>query len=450
MIRATTGGVLRSYRYNLMNSFITSNKARDTVLSQRNFNTFAEDPASAAKAFRLRKSRMTVKSQYDICNDTYFKFQTAWQCLESVSLIVDNETSEYLSTIKGTNLTMLNDPEGDARTQLAKALDQISQSVVQTMNQKYGDNFIFAGADGHNVPFEIKDDGKLYYRGVPVDAAEPKRFTYDGGTDTGAGNNANYVTVKDAEGTEYYVSAYSKTISLSKYRDAERDAEIDPDNFTVPEVLRDDNGDPIMVKDKEGNDCYILAESAKLMTDEDVKKAQSDYEKLKYLKNEKLYVDIGLGFQENEDGQLIASSAFNAALIGIDFFGSGLDDDGDPINIYSLVQRMKEIANSVPEDGRWDEETYDEFFQLVGKMEDSAERFHTEFVNMDAGTSKLKSNLSLLEDNFYNLQEQYANLEDVDMADAITSFVWAQYCYNAALKVGNSVLSESLMDYLRT
>ena len=51
-------------------------------------------------------------------------------------------------------------------------------------------------------------------------------------------------------------------------------------------------------------------------------------------------------------------------------------------------------------------------------------------------------------ENFYNLQERYAALEDVDMADALTSFVWAQYCYNAALKVGNNVLSESLMDYL--
>ena len=32
-----------------------------------------------------------------------------------------------------------------------------------------------------------------------------------------------------------------------------------------------------------------------------------------------------------------------------------------------------------------------------------------------------------------------------DLADAITSFSWAQYCYNAALKMGNSILSESLM-----
>ena len=85
----------------------------------------------------------------------------------------------------------------------------------------------------------------------------------------------------------------------------------------------------------------------------------------------------------------------------------------------------------------------------VKKLERASSEFKTEFTNMSAGTQKLENNVELLEDNFYNLQEQYADIEDVDMADAITSFVWAQYCYNAALKVGNSVLSESLMDYLK-
>ena len=69
MIRATTGGVMKTYRSNLMNSFINMNASRNTVLSQRTFNSFAEDPAAAAKAFRLRKSRMMVESQYDICTD---------------------------------------------------------------------------------------------------------------------------------------------------------------------------------------------------------------------------------------------------------------------------------------------------------------------------------------------------------------------------------------------
>ena len=34
-------------------------------------------------------------------------------------------------------------------------------------------------------------------------------------------------------------------------------------------------------------------------------------------------------------------------------------------------------------------------------------------------------------------------------AEAITNMVWAQYCYNAALKIGTNILSESLIDYMR-
>ena len=154
-------------------------------------------------------------------------------------------------------------------------------------------------------------------------------------------------------------------------------------------------------------------------------------------------MDIGLGFQENENNQLIESSGFNDALNGLTFLGYGVDADGDPKNIYSLVQRMKDLAASVEDGQDWTEAQYDEFDRLVGKLEDASSEFKVEYTGMDAGTTKLKNNLALLEENFYNLQEQYAALEDVDMADALTSFVWAQYCYNAALKVGNNVLSES-------
>ena len=159
MIRATTGGVLKSYRSSLMNSFISMNKSRNTVLSQRNFNSYAEDPAAAAKAFRLRKSRMTVDSQHDICNDTLRKYQAGFSCLQSIDEVLDTSGAidgSFMNTLHGATLSWLNDPNGDAREQLTKALDQMSESLVQTMNQKYGDDFIFAGADGHNVPFEVK------------------------------------------------------------------------------------------------------------------------------------------------------------------------------------------------------------------------------------------------------------------------------------------------------
>lgn len=444
MIRATTGGVLKSYRANLMGSFINMNKSRDTVLSQRIFNSFAEDPAAAAKAFRLRKARMTVNSQHDICSDTLKKYQTAYSCLQSMDEVLDTETAEPMNTLKGATLSWLDDPKGDAREQLSKVLDRMSEILVQNMNQKYGDNFIFAGADGHNVPFEIKD-GELFYRGVSVDAAVPKVM----GTTDADGNvtplEINPTTNQVQPGGGSYVKMdTSALISRKDYQAL--------DKADRPTLLRVNTTNKAQRFNEKGEpdpngEYFLNMDKAETMTTKEYDAQKLDAEKLEYLKNETYYVDIGLGFQENENGNLIPSSGFNAALNGINFFGCGLDEDGDPKNIYSIVQRLTQISDSVPEGGSW-ASVWPEFDRLVGKLETASSNFKTEFTNMAASTTKLENNEKLLEDNFYNLQEQYAALEDVDMVDSITSFVWAQYCYNAALKVGNSVLSESLMDYL--
>ena len=570
MIRATTGGVMKTYRSNLMNSFINMNANRNTVLSQRTFNSFAEDPAAAAKAFRLRKSRMTVESQYSICTDAKGKYQQAVSCLQSIDDVLctkEGVYGQYMKTLTGTTLSMLNDPTGDAREQLTQVLDQMSQQIIQTMNQKYGDNFVFAGADGHNVPFEIKDN-KLYYRGVPVDASMPDVLTDKDGNPIAVDADGNVITDLEAhDGPVYYLKADSvKAFSKDEYEklytvpDVQKfgdiagnfdtdinDAPIEYNKDGTPKAADDDEGgyyrfsdgedengntiyklisiadyesyqdtdqpieynedgtvrdssdpdqkggyylrsavnedgvptsEPMLIfeydsivtrvenaqylQDTDGNNydyalnedgypmIYVLNGDPQTMTKADYDQQKLDWEKLRYLANETQFVDIGYGFQEDPvTGKLIESSAFNIALNGINFIGWGLDEDGDPKNLYSLVQRMKEIANSVPSSTDWTDETWDKFDHLVDKFEDAVSRYQTDFADLDASSSKLKSQEELLMDNFDTLQEQYSDIEDVDMVDAITSFIWAEYCYNAALKVGNSILSESLMDYLR-
>ena len=527
MIRATTGGVMKTYRSNLMNSFITMNKGMNTILSQRTFNSFAEDPAAAAKAFRLRKSRMTVESQYDICTDALGKYRQAVSCLQSNDDILctkDGVYGQYMTTLTGTTLSMLNDTTGDAREQLAKALDQMSQTIIQTMNQKYGDNFIFAGADGHNVPFEIVNN-RLYYRGVPVDAALPNVLTDRDDNPIAVSKDGVVINDPDAAKQVYYLDMdRTKKISKEEYEklrsavpnvrgnpptahstdignmdlvndpkyaglgfragvtyyileepyledtpyiaDANGTRYITKDDYDAIKGLADDSrylryegsggSASFVTMDKYGNivedgsgDYYVIFDQDHLMDKEDYDEDKRVCDKLQYLASETCFVDIGFGFQEDPvTGKLIETSAFDISLNGISFLGYGVDEDGDPRNIYSLVQRMREVSDSVPEAGKWNDATWDEFNRLVGKFEKAVSSYQTEFVNLDASTTKLKSQQDLLEDNFDNLQEQYSDIEDVDMVDAITSFLWAQYCYNAALKVGNNVLSQSLMDYL--
>ena len=445
MIRATTGGVLKSYRSSLMKSFIRQNDAMNTILTQRTFNSYAEDPASAAKAFRLRKSRMMVNSQHNICADTLKKYETAYSSLQSIDDVLDTKDGQYgqyMKTLKGTTLSMLNDPTGDAREQLTKVLDQMSEMLVQNMNQKYGDKFIFAGADGHNVPFEVVD-GQLTYRGVPVDAAVPELFDADG---NGAQVTLNAAGEVDAAGNNILLAG-AKTISKADYDQAVLNYQNDPTGQEPPKVLTTDGTTPASFGPA-GSEYYIIDDSnTKTMTQQEIDTAKADAEKLDYQAHDKLLVDIGLGFQE-KDGKLIETSAFDASLNGICFMGYGQDADGDPKNLYSLVQKMKDLADSVPDAGKWDDATWNEFDRLVGKFEIACSDFKTEFTNLAAGTTKLDTNVQLLEDNFYNLQDQYSEIEDVEPVEAINNFLWAQYAYNAALKVGNSVLSQSLMDYL--
>ncbi|MBQ2697724.1 MAG: hypothetical protein IJF59_03525, partial [Clostridia bacterium] len=89
-LRSATNAVLKGYRSNLMKSFNTLNKSRDTVLTGRNFNSFAEDPATAAESFQLRRSWLKTESQHSVGEAVVRKYEVAYSALESVVNDVDN------------------------------------------------------------------------------------------------------------------------------------------------------------------------------------------------------------------------------------------------------------------------------------------------------------------------------------------------------------------------
>ena len=344
MIRSTTNGVLKGYRYNLQSSTTRLNDARDTVLTGRNFNSFAEDPTTAARSFQLRSSLQRVEAQHSVGQSVVSKYEVAWSTLDSVISDVSNAkgNSALTSILNGSN-----DTTGHGRTALGQEMTQLAGSIIQAMNAKYGNNFVFAGADGLNVPMVMDENGNVSYRGIDV-------------------------TNGDMEALDYLVD------------------------------------------------------------------------------KEKKYADLGLGLEEDEDGHIIDSSAFNVALHGITYLGYGKDEDGDPKNIVSIIHRMGELLLGCDESGKFQGDGEAEFRRLATKFDESAANLTDMHTQMDARAAFLKSNQKQLENNMYTQQEQIVDIEDVDTAEAITSYSWAQYCYNAALKVGNSILSQSLMDYLNS
>ena len=69
--RITTNMMMNTYRYNLMNSTQKRADSSDKVLTQRNFNSYAEDPAAAAQAFRLRRDFYQTSNQIASNKDVY-------------------------------------------------------------------------------------------------------------------------------------------------------------------------------------------------------------------------------------------------------------------------------------------------------------------------------------------------------------------------------------------
>jgi flagellar hook-associated protein 3 FlgL len=159
-------------------------------------------------------------------------------------------------------------------------------------------------------------------------------------------------------------------------------------------------------------------------------------------------VDIGLGLTL-VNGKVVSSSAFNESLPGINYLGYGTDEDGDSQNIAVLLKRMGQLLNNCDANGDWaSEDDADEFNRLIGKLEDASNTFKSALVELDTKASFLANNGTNLLTTADTINEQFLEIEQCDLADAITSYSWAQYCYNAALKVGNSILSQSLLDYM--
>ena len=305
--RITTNGMMRSYKTNLMRSYNNLAGITEKVTTQRNFNSYAESPSKANQAFQLRRNRWNTENQISNSKQIVQKFRQGWKCLEASYQDLGVKLAKY------SKLRADNEADAGGRKALGEVIKGTAESLMETMNAKYGENFIFSGADGQNVPFEWSTDDppEVLYRGMKVDVLTPTE------AELKAGNWQDIKVQKlDADGNP----------------------------------VLDHAGNPVMVKKYE------------------------DYEKIyNTIENEHTYVDLGMGMKETPGtpggapGQLIESSALDSALPGAKMMGYGYQtvtlNSGKevtvPNNIISIVNQMGEIlSNCSAEDGAYPEGNY--------------------------------------------------------------------------------------------
>lgn len=160
-MRITTGMTMNTYRYNLMNSTKNFSDSSLRVQTQRKFLSGAEDPASAAQAWRVRRAMVKNDRYLTSTKDAYSRLSMAWTAVD---------TARNKLSLSGIEAAVRGETDSTAsgRQPLGQELKNLAETIIQTMNgAKYGEQFVFSGNDGLNAPFSWSDDLQtLYYRGV--------------------------------------------------------------------------------------------------------------------------------------------------------------------------------------------------------------------------------------------------------------------------------------------
>lgn len=485
--RTTTVGSLKTYRYDLNRSSYTMNSAMNKVITQRNFNSFAEDPAIASRCFQLRRSYLRANTQLNLTNSVYSKYQQAWSSLDSVSSDIARLQDD---TAFGSILRAENGPTASGRNALGQSMIAKADSIIQTMNGRFGENFVFAGADTLNVPFTWHPkQNPDYIDPAELDPANPDHasaFQYYAFADPANPDPDNLVPTND-------ITDLSKVIQdpvLNPARGEDYDTTLNPGDEGYEAQYLDADGNPtddiqqakweprknpdynentgFKYLKNDGTGTNEKTEAARALYYRGEPVDENDNEKMEYyLKEEKRYMDLGLGHQE-KDGKVVPSSVFDSALQGIFYLGDTgtttrtakmYDENGNvtstkevevPNNIVSIINRMGQILlRCDPDNGKYASEDDEyEARALAQQFEDVMSTCSQRYVELDAQSGFLRDNAELLTQNMDTLQEQFLGMEDVDPAAAISDFMYARYCYDTALKVGNSILSQSLMDYM--
>lgn len=344
-MRITTRSIMQGYNRNLNLALNRWNEAQNKVLTQRNFNTVAENPADANRSYNLRSQFRENSMQLEMTQQVQSLMdETVSVAMQISDIMANNVNPDIIKAINDTN-------SHAERQTYAETLRGYRDSILLSINTQVGGRYIYGGESTKEVPFELDENGNLFYRGVNV-----------------------------TNGT-------------------------------------DKNGDPLPAGT------------------------------LDALSKESLYIDMGFGLELNPaddplDGDVISTSAFNSATPGINLLGYG-ETDGQPNNVVVLLDKMAQELDK-------EDFNADEFRKMMDHFQNNCLQNVTTYES-ELGTKQqfLDGTVTRLEQYNETINKRIVDIEQVDMPEAISTYTWMGYAYNAALKVGTDIVSNSLLDFMR-
>lgn len=166
----------------------------------------------------------------------------------------------------------------------------------------------------------------------------------------------------------------------------------------------------------------------------------ADQARLKELAEDKVYADIGFGLSWEND-EVVSSTAFNYSMPGINLVGYGKTEDGTTKNMVLLVGQMADELEKDTFDAQAYEKLWDQFQEGANDLIDMNGQ-------ISIRSKSLETTKTRLSDMDLTMTEQLDSLENEDPAYSIMNYSYSQYTYNCALKIGTSIIGQSLLDFL--
>lgn len=170
-MRVTNRMMVNQYTKNLGTSLSQLNYYNQQVSTGRKFFKGSEDPLGALKSYRYRKQYMETEQYTEGISDADGKLTVAESALTGIHTSLNDVYKSYLQGINGSTAK-------EDREIIATKLEALQGFVLQSMNTKIGDKYVFGGSANDEIPFTA-ENGKLFYKGLDVtDGANEDTLKY--------------------------------------------------------------------------------------------------------------------------------------------------------------------------------------------------------------------------------------------------------------------------------
>ena len=161
-MRLTNNMIAGNYLKGLNRNLKSLNDLNVKVSAGRKYMKMSEDPASAIKAYGVRKDLARIELHTASLKDSLAMLDEAENALSALNEVCTSALSQVMQGATGTM------SEGD-RKAVADALHSYQEMILSAANTRFSDRYLFGGKTFGSMPFTVDASGKLLYNGQDVD-----------------------------------------------------------------------------------------------------------------------------------------------------------------------------------------------------------------------------------------------------------------------------------------